>query len=96
MAAHRRHKKHHHEEHENHERWLVSGFDMMTLMFAVFVILFAISSVNVSKVHLLQQSLLEAGITCALREGAIRISPHFYNTVEDVDRLIDVLDSTLQ
>ena len=40
--------------------------------------------------------LLEAGITCALREGAIRISPHFYNTVEDVDRLIDVLDSTLQ
>jgi len=60
MAAHRRHKKHHHEEHENHERWLVSGFDMMTLMFAVFVILFAISSVNVSKVHLLQQSLQEA------------------------------------
>jgi chemotaxis protein MotB len=60
MAAHRRHKKHHHEEHENHERWLVSGFDMMTLMFAVFVILFAISSVNISKVHLLQQSLQEA------------------------------------
>ena len=44
MAARRRHKKHHHEEHENHERWLVSGFDMMTLMFAVFVVLFAISS----------------------------------------------------
>src|SRR5690349_16116432 len=60
MAAHRRHKKHHHEEHENHERWLVSGFDMMTLMFAVFVVLFAISSTNVSKVHLLQQSLQEA------------------------------------
>ena len=50
MAAHRRHKKHHHEEHENHERWLVSGYDMMTLLFAVFVVLFAISSTNVSKV----------------------------------------------
>ena len=39
MSAARRHKKHHHEEHENHERWLVSGYDMMTLLFAVFVVL---------------------------------------------------------
>jgi chemotaxis protein MotB len=59
-AARRRHKKHHHEEHENHERWLVSGYDMMTLLFAVFVVLFAISSTNVSKVKALQQSLQEA------------------------------------
>jgi chemotaxis protein MotB len=57
----RRHKKHHHhEEHENHERWLVSGYDMMTLLFAVFVVLFAISSTNVSKVKALTQSLQEA------------------------------------
>jgi chemotaxis protein MotB len=61
MSAHRRHKKHPpHEEHENHERWLVSGFDMMTLLFAVFVVLFAISSVNISKVEALSQSLQEA------------------------------------
>ena len=60
MSAARRHKKHHHEEHENHERWLVSGYDMMTLLFAVFVVLYAISSTNVSKVHALQQSLQEA------------------------------------
>lgn len=60
MSAARRHKKHHHEEHENHERWLVSGYDMMTLLFAVFVVLFAISSTNVSKVKLLEQSLQEA------------------------------------
>ena len=59
-AARRRHKKHHEEEHENHERWLVSGYDMMTLLFAVFVVLFAISSTNVSKVKMLQQSLQEA------------------------------------
>src|SRR5215212_7175637 len=59
-AARRRHKKHHHEEHENHERWLVSGYDMMTLLFAVFVVLFAISSTNISKVKALQQSLQEA------------------------------------
>jgi len=60
MSAARRHKKHHHEEHENHERWLVSGYDMMTLLFAVFVVLFAISSTNVSKVKELRQSLQEA------------------------------------
>ena len=60
MSAARRHKKHHHEEHENHERWLVSGYDMMTLLFAVFVVLFAISSTNISKVKLLEQSLQEA------------------------------------
>ena len=60
MSARRRHKKHHEEEHENHERWLVSGYDMMTLLFAVFVILFAISSTNISKVKALQQSLQEA------------------------------------
>jgi len=61
MSATRRRKKHHHEEeHENHERWLVSGYDMMTLLFAVFVVLFAISSTNVSKVVLLQKSLQEA------------------------------------
>jgi chemotaxis protein MotB len=60
VSAARRHKKVHHEEHENHERWLVSGYDMMTLLFAVFVVLFAISSTNISKVKVLQQSLQEA------------------------------------
>jgi len=60
VSAARRHRKHHEEEHENHERWLVSGYDMMTLLFAVFVVLFAISSTNVSKVKLLEQSLQEA------------------------------------
>ena len=60
MSARRRHKKPHEEEHENHERWLVSGYDMMTLLFAVFVVLFAISSTNISKVKALQQSLQEA------------------------------------
>jgi chemotaxis protein MotB len=59
MSAGRK-KRHHQEEHENHERWLVSGYDMMTLLFAVFVVLFAISSTNVSKIKALEQSLQEA------------------------------------
>ena len=43
-------KKHEeHEEHENHERWLVSGFDMMTLLFVLFVVLYAMSSIDIAK-----------------------------------------------
>jgi chemotaxis protein MotB len=60
VSAPKRKKKHFEEEHENHERWLVSGYDMMTLLFAVFVVLFAISSTNISKVKELQLSLQEA------------------------------------
>jgi chemotaxis protein MotB len=61
MSA-RRHKKggHHEEEHENEERWLVSFADMMTLLFCLFMVLFAISSVNTSKFEALQKSLQDA------------------------------------
>src|SRR6201991_2320306 len=61
MSA-RRHKKggHHEEEHENEERWLVSFADMMTLLFCLFMVLFAISSVNTSKFEALQKALENA------------------------------------
>jgi chemotaxis protein MotB len=61
MSA-RRHKKggHHEEEHENEERWLVSFADMMTLLFCLFMVLFAISSVNTSKFEALQKALQNA------------------------------------
>src|SRR5258708_22705386 len=32
-----------------------------------------------------------AHIVCSLREGAIRLSPHFYNTVEELEKVMDVL-----
>jgi chemotaxis protein MotB len=51
---------HHEEEHENEERWLVSFADMMTLLFCLFMVLFAISSVNTSKLEVLQRTLQEA------------------------------------
>ena len=58
--AKKRHKPHHEEEHENEERWLVSFADMMTLLFCLFMVLFAISSVNTSKFEALQRSLKDA------------------------------------
>jgi chemotaxis protein MotB len=57
----RRHKHAvHEEEHENEERWLVSYADMMTLLFCLFMVLFAISSVNTSKFEALQHALQDA------------------------------------
>lgn len=36
---------------------------------------------------------LKAGrIICSLREGAIRLSPHAYNTVEEMERVVEALD----
>lgn len=42
-------KKHKHEEHENHERWVISYADLMTLLFALFVVMYASSRVDTSK-----------------------------------------------
>ena len=42
-------RKGHAEEHENHERWLVSYADFITLLFAFFVVLYAISQVDLKK-----------------------------------------------
>lgn len=49
-----------HEEHENHERWLVSYADFITLLFAFFVVMYAVSSVNEGKYKTLSESLVSA------------------------------------
>ena len=55
-------KKHEeHEEHENHERWLVSGFDMMTLLFVLFVVLYAMSSIDMAKFTAFAEGAREGG-----------------------------------
>lgn len=48
------------EEHENHERWLVSYADFITLLFAFFVVMYAISSVNEGKYRVLSDSIASA------------------------------------
>lgn len=37
------------------------------------------------------ERLTEAHVVAALRGGGIRISPHFYNTMEEIDRMLEVL-----
>jgi chemotaxis protein MotB len=70
----RKHKAHHEEEHENEERWLVSFADMMTLLFALFMVLFSISSVNTSKFEALQKSLNDAFSGAVLDGGKSMLS----------------------
>lgn len=45
------------EKSHNHERWLVSYADFITLLFALFVVMYAISSVNEGKYRVLSETL---------------------------------------
>ena len=53
-----RHKKH--EEHANHEAWAIPYGDLVTLLLAFFVVMYAISSVNAGKYRVLSDSLFAA------------------------------------
>ncbi len=46
------------EEHVNHERWLVSYADFITLLFAFFVVMYSISSINEGKYKVVSQALV--------------------------------------
>lgn len=63
-------RKKKHEEHENHERWLVSYADFITLLFAFFVVMYSISSVNEGKYRVLSESM-----QAAFRSSARSLQP---------------------
>ena len=76
-------------EAENEERWLLTYADMLTLLFALFMVLFSISSVNISKYQVLQQSLKAAfsgsvlpGGRAILQSGSESTSAHTPATAE--------------
>lgn len=53
-------RRHKHEEHTNHEAWAIPYADLMTLLLAFFVVMYAISSVNEGKYRVLSDSLFAA------------------------------------
>jgi chemotaxis protein MotB len=61
------------QEHDNHERWLISYADFITLLFAFFVVMYAISSVNEGKYKVLGMSLGTAFGNQASKEGDSKI-----------------------
>jgi chemotaxis protein MotB len=74
-------RKQKHEEHENHERWLVSYADFITLLFAFFVVMYSISSVNEGKYRVLSESMVAAFRSSTktltpIQVGELSRSPH--------------------
>ncbi len=61
-------RKHKHEEHLNHEAWAIPYADLMTLLLAFFVVMYAVSVVNEGKYRVMSESLIQAfnGTTSAI------------------------------
>lgn len=55
----RRRRGHDEEEHESHERWLVTYADMVTLLMVLFIIMFAMSTVDQEKYQALKNGLAD-------------------------------------
>lgn len=53
-------RRHKHEEHANHEAWAIPYGDLITLLLAFFVVMYAMSSVNEGKYRVLSDSLVSA------------------------------------
>ena len=53
-------RRHKHEEHANHEAWAIPYGDLVTLLLAFFVVMYAISSVNEGKYRVLADALSSA------------------------------------
>src|SRR5688500_371595 len=53
-------RRHKHEEHANHEAWAIPYGDLITLLLAFFVVMYAMSSVNEGKYRVLSDSLTAA------------------------------------
>lgn len=55
-----RRRRHHEEEADNTERWLVSYADFITLLFAFFVVMYSMSSINEGKYRVLSDTMVAA------------------------------------
>jgi chemotaxis protein MotB len=87
--GHGRGRRHAGKEEGSNERWLLTYADMITLLMALFMVLFSISSVNISKYHTLQKSLKAAfsgnilpGGKAIAQQGATNNSAHTPASVE--------------
>jgi kynureninase len=41
------------------------------------------------------RALQAEGVVCVVREGLLRLSPHFYNTLEEIEQVVEVLEGLL-
>lgn len=71
------------DRHANHERWLISYADFITLLFALFVVLFASSQTDKAKMSALQNSYLRAVQRGAVYEGRSVVARILGGTVDE-------------
>ena len=53
-------RKKKHEDHVNHEAWAIPYGDLVTLLFALFTVMYAMSSVNEGKFRVLSDAMIAA------------------------------------
>ena len=80
------------EEHENLERWMVSYADFMTLLFATFVVLYALSQINVNEFKKVEESLKKAFIVQSILDGGSGVMSSG-NSVLDTSSADSMIDS---
>jgi len=93
-----------HEEHENHERWLVSYADFITMLFAFFVVMYSISSVNEGRFRTVSESIKAAlnpivsppNVPTPFQVGANRPTSIVPNVVPSRDVAVRRLRQTLK
>lgn len=81
------------EEHENLERWMVSYADFLTLLFATFVVLYALSQINLDQFKNLELSMKKAFSTPSLIQGEKNIMDGGENILDNnpANSMIDSL-----
>lgn len=87
-------RKKKHEEHENLERWLISYADFITLLFATFVVLYALSQVDIKDFKSLEDSIRQAFSAPSITQGSAGLMNEQSDTIFDkqqADSLISPL-----
>ncbi len=87
-------RRRHQEEHVNHERWLVSYADFITLLFAFFVVMYSISSINEGKYKIISQALVGVFTDADRSLKPIPIGDERPVTVKPADPLIKDTEQT--
>ena len=80
------------EEHENLERWMVSYADFMTLLFATFVVFYALSQINVNEFKKVEESLKKAFSVQSILDGGSGVMSSG-NSVLDTSSADSMIDS---
>ena len=88
-------RRHKHEDHVNHEAWAIPYGDLVTLLLAFFVVMYAISSVNEGKYRVMSDSLVAAFRGTPMTMQPVQVGEKQVGSGADIEMSI-VQQATLQ